>query len=42
MLSWTLGLPVYGTLVPLLKSHSDAGGFDPAFAHVLVEAADLW
>ncbi|MEV4510498.1 hypothetical protein AB0K00_16205 [Dactylosporangium sp. NPDC049525] len=35
MLSRTLGLPTYGTLVPLLKSHSDASGLSPRFAHVL-------
>jgi hypothetical protein len=37
MLSWVLQLPVYGTTVPLLKSHSDADGFDPRFEHLLVE-----
>ena len=26
---------------PLLKSHSNSDGFDPAFAHLLVEASDL-
>jgi hypothetical protein len=41
MLGQTLRLPVFGTLVPLLKSHSNAAGFDPAFAHVLVEASAL-
>lgn len=41
MLAQTLRLPVYGTLKPLLKSHSDAGGFNPAFAHILVEASEL-
>ena len=41
MLTYTLDLPVYGTRVPLLKSHSNADGFDPAFVHVLVEAAAL-
>ncbi|WP_327010142.1 hypothetical protein OHA72_24610 [Dactylosporangium sp. NBC_01737] len=35
MLSRTLRLPTYGTLVPLLKTHSDAGGLSPHFAHVL-------
>jgi hypothetical protein len=34
----TLRLPVFGTLTPLLKSHSNAGGFDPAFSHLLAEA----
>jgi hypothetical protein len=41
MLARTLGLPVFGTLKPLLKSHSDANGFDPAFAHILIEASAL-
>ncbi len=41
MLARVVGLPVYGTLVPLTKSHSVAGGFDPAFEHVLVEASAL-
>ncbi|MGI5185891.1 hypothetical protein ACQEVZ_57565 [Dactylosporangium sp. CA-152071] len=35
MLSRVLGLATYGTLVPLLKSHSDASGLSPRFAHVL-------
>jgi len=38
LLSATLGLPVYGTSKPLMKSHSDAQGFHPAFSHLLVEA----
>jgi hypothetical protein len=38
MLSRTLHLPVFGTTKPLLKSHSNVAGFDPAFAHILVEA----
>jgi hypothetical protein len=37
MLSWTLRLPLFGTLKPLLKSHSNAAGFDPVFSHLLVE-----
>jgi hypothetical protein len=41
MLAAVLGRPVFGTRVPLLKSHSNAAGFDPAFRHVLVEAAEL-
>jgi len=41
MLSRTLRLPVYGTLVPLLDSHWRVDGFDPTFSHVLVEAAQL-
>jgi hypothetical protein len=41
MLSQTLRLPVFGTQVPLLKSHSNAQGFDPAFSHILIEVSDL-
>ncbi|HKE98829.1 MAG TPA: hypothetical protein VKG45_07860 [Actinomycetes bacterium] len=41
MLAQTLRLPVYGTRTQLLKSHSDAAGFNPAFSHVLVEASAL-
>jgi hypothetical protein len=41
MLSRTLHMPVFGTRKPLLKSHSNASGFDPAFAHILVEASAL-
>jgi hypothetical protein len=41
MLAQTLRVPVHGTLQPLMKSHSDAEGFDPAFAHLLVEAGNL-
>jgi hypothetical protein len=39
MLSQTLRLPVFGTRKPLLKSHSNSAGFDPAFAHLLTEAS---
>lgn len=38
LLAHTLRLPVFGTTKPLLKSHYNAGGFDPAFAHLLVGA----
>jgi hypothetical protein len=38
MLSQTLRLPVFGTREPLLKSHSNSAGFDPAFARLLTEA----
>jgi hypothetical protein len=41
MLSRTLGLPVYGTLKPIMKTHSNARGFDPAFTHILIEASAL-
>jgi hypothetical protein len=41
MLAQTLRLPVYGTLKPLLKSHSNASGFDPAFTCILIEASAL-
>jgi hypothetical protein len=30
---------VFGTRKPLLKSHSDSTGFNPAFAHLLTEAS---
>jgi hypothetical protein len=36
-----LQLPVYGTTRTLMKSHYDEHGFNPAFAHVLIEAAEL-
>lgn len=39
LLAHTLGLPVYGSIRPLLKSHYDQLGFNPAFAHVLVEGS---
>lgn len=39
LLSNTLGLPVLGTRVPLIKSHYTAGGFDPAFSRILVDAS---
>jgi hypothetical protein len=41
MLARTLGLAVYGTLVPLVGRHWRADVFDPAFAHLLVEASAL-
>src|SRR5215204_1023706 len=41
MLAQTLRLPIYGTQKPLLKSHSNAEGFDPAFTHILSEASEL-
>ena len=41
MLAQTLRLPVFGTTKPLLKTHSNSAGFDPAFAHILIEAAAL-
>jgi hypothetical protein len=41
MLRQTLRVPVYGTGTPIFKSHSNAEGFDPAFSHILVEAAAL-
>lgn len=44
LLAHTLRLPVFGTTVPLMKSHSGAAGFNPAFSHVLVEVSvgALW
>jgi hypothetical protein len=41
MLAQVLRLPVYGTRVPLLKSHSTAAGFNAVFHHLLVEATQL-
>ena len=41
MLSRVLRLPVYGTLVPLMKQHCDGDGLRPVFAHLLVEASAL-
>ena len=38
LLAGTLRIPVFGTTRPLMKSHYDEIGFNPAFAHVLVEA----
>jgi hypothetical protein len=42
MLARTLRLPVFGTLVPLLKNHSTADGFNPKYAHLLIEASALY
>jgi hypothetical protein len=33
-------MPVFGATKPLMKSHYDRFGFNPAF-HVLVEATEL-
>ena len=41
LLARTLRLPVFGALKPLMKSHYDERGFNPAFAQVLVEASEL-
>lgn len=41
LLSAALRLPVYGTSKPLMKSHSTAEGFNPAFSHLLIEASTL-
>jgi hypothetical protein len=41
LLAHTLRRPVFGASKTLLKSHYDAHGFDPAFAHVLIEASEL-
>ena len=38
LLSDTLRIPVFGATKPLMKSHYDELGFNPAFAHLLVEA----
>ena len=41
LLARTLRLPVFGSVKPLMKSHYDERGFNPAFAHVLVEASEV-
>lgn len=41
MLARAVRMPVFGTRTPLLKSHSGPEGFNPAYAHLLVEAAEL-
>jgi hypothetical protein len=41
LLASTLRMPVFGATKPLGKSHYDELGFNPAFAHVLVEATEL-
>jgi len=41
LLARTLGIPVYGSIKPLMKSHYDELGFNPTFAQVLVEASEL-
>ena len=41
LLARTLGIPVFGAIKPLMKSHYSKLGFDPAFACVLVEASEL-
>ena len=35
------GPPVFGATRPLMKSHYDERGFNPAFTRVLVEASEL-
>ncbi len=35
LLAHTLRMPVYGTVKPLLKRHSNADGLNPRFAHLL-------
>jgi hypothetical protein len=39
MLARIVGVPVYGTLVPLLKSHYNTHGFNSAFGHLLAESS---
>ena len=41
LLARTLRTPVFGARRPLMKSHYDRLGFNPAFARVLVEASAL-
>src|SRR5262245_31897597 len=38
LLASTLGVPVFGATKRLMKSHYDKLGFNPVFAHILVEA----
>lgn len=40
-LARVLGMPVYGTTKPIMKSHYTAEGFNPAFAQLLVGSAQL-
>jgi hypothetical protein len=41
LLARVLGVPVFGTSKPLLKSHFDEDGFSPVFARCLLEASHL-
>jgi hypothetical protein len=41
MLSSTLRLPVYGTLVPMLDDPWGQGGIEGAFGRLLIEASEL-
>ena len=41
LLARTLRVPVFGAIKPLMKSHYDKLGFNPAFAQILVEASEL-
>jgi hypothetical protein len=41
LLARTLRVAVFGTTGSLMKSHYIGGGFDPCFAPLLIEAADL-
>jgi hypothetical protein len=41
LLARALHIPVFGTLKPLMKSHYDKLGFNPAFACILVEASKV-
>ena len=41
LLAHTLRVPVFGAMKPLMKSHYDQLGFNPAFGNVLVEASEL-
>jgi len=41
LLARTLRIPVFGAIKPLMKSHYDKLGFNPAFAQILVEASEL-
>jgi len=41
LLARTLGIPVFGSIKPLMKRQYDKLDFNPAFAHILVEASEL-
>ena len=41
LLARTLRVSIFGSLKPLMKSHYDKLGFNPAFARILVEASEV-
>jgi hypothetical protein len=40
-LSRVLGVPTYGSMRSIMRSHYDEHGFNPAFEHLLIESSDL-